>query len=777
MNDYRSNIILNDRMTSVIRDVNRALDGCIDAMEQMQRTGSAAFDPSALRDLRVASDQAAAELDAMEESLKSAGAAAEDSEGKFGKAGAAVKAIGAAAGAAAVAAGAAAFKLGKEVVSAYAEYEQLVGGVETLFGAGGQSLEEFARVNGKTVAEVARQYNALKDAEDTVLHNAAAAYKTAGLSANAYMETVTGFSASLIQSLGGDTAKAAKYADMAIIDMADNANKMGTDMASIQNAYQGFAKQNYTMLDNLKLGYGGTKEEMERLLEDAQKLSGQTYDISSYADIVDAIHVVQTEMGITGTTAKEAEGTISGSINMLKASFQNLLTGLGNPEADVKQLAENVVASLDSVIGNIVPVLENLVSVLPTAASALVQGIADMLPNILDAVTALFSSVLSMLVRLLPKLMPHVTKTLLQLVKEIVNSLPALMNAATQVVVTLVQGIAKALPELIPMAVQAIVTLTEGLIDNLPLILDAGLQLITGLAQGILASYPVLYGALPELIGGIVDFLLSAIPQIIQCGIDLLTALVGAMPQIISAIVTALPQIITGIISALLNHLPEIVQAGFDLLVALIEAMPEIILEIVGALPELIKGILDAILSGENLQAMLNCGYDLLMGMKQGIENAAKALWESVKGLVSGLIDGAKDLLGIGSPSKVFREIGGYTMEGFSLGIARSGQDAVYAVKDVMNDVQNAANDINTTANIGAQYTGLSGSFGSGSDTDYSTMRSATVSESPAVHNTFTFDLSGMQNSIASGNDIDDLITRFTDGVADALRTTAGGVY
>ena len=678
MNDYRSNIILNDRMTSVIRDVNRALDGCIDAMEQMQRTGSAAFDPSALRDLRVASDQAAAELDAMEESLKSAGAAAEDSEGKFGKAGAAVKAIGAAAGAAAVAAGAAAFKLGKEVVSAYAEYEQLVGGVETLFGAGGQSLEEFARVNGKTVAEVARQYNALKDAEDTVLHNAAAAYKTAGLSANAYMETVTGFSASLIQSLGGDTAKAAKYADMAIIDMADNANKMGTDMASIQNAYQGFAKQNYTMLDNLKLGYGGTKEEMERLLEDAQKLSGQTYDISSYADIVDAIHVVQTEMGITGTTAKEAEGTISGSINMLKASFQNLLTGLGNPEADVKQLAENVVASLDSVIGNIVPVLENLVSVLPTAASALVQGIADMLPNILDAVTALFSSVLSMLVRLLPKLMPHVTKTLLQLVKEIVNSLPALMNAATQVVVTLVQGIAKALPELIPMAVQAIVTLTEGLIDNLPLILDAGLQLITGLAQGILASYPVLYGALPELIGGIVDFLLSAIPQIIQCGIDLLTALVGAMPQIISAIVTALPQIITGIISALLNHLPEIVQAGFDLLVALIEAMPEIILEIVGALPELIKGILDAILSGENLQAMLNCGYDLLMGMKQGIENAAKALWESVKGLVSGLIDGAKDLLGIGSPSKVFREIGGYTMEGFSLGIARSGQDAAH---------------------------------------------------------------------------------------------------
>lgn len=281
------------------------------------------------------------ELDENEKAIKEGGKAAEESGSKFEGFGKVLKTVGVALGAVAVAAGAAAVKLGKEVIAAYADYEQLVGGVDTLF----------------------------KDSSQEIQRYAANAYKTAGLSANEYMETVTGFSASLIQSLGGDTEKAAKYADMAITDMSDNANKMGTDMSSIQNAYQGFAKQNYTMLDNLKLGYGGTKQEMERLLADAEKISGVKYDISSYADVVEAIHVMQESMDIAGTTAKEAEATISGSVNALKSAVSNLIVGFGDADADMELLCNNMVDAFKTVVANIIPVIENIVADFITSGS------------------------------------------------------------------------------------------------------------------------------------------------------------------------------------------------------------------------------------------------------------------------------------------------------------------------------------------------------------------------------------------------------------------------
>ena len=232
------------------------------------------------------------------------------------------------------AAGAAVGVLAKQSLEAYASYEQLTGGVETLF----------------------------KDSADIVMGYAENAYKTAGLSANQYMDTVTSFSASLLQSLDGDTAAAAEKANLAITDMSDNANKMGTTMESIQYAYQGFAKQNYTMLDNLKLGYGGTKEEMQRLLADAEAISGIHYDISSYADVVDAIHVIQTEMGITGTTAKEASTTIEGSLNAAKAAWENLLTGMGDSNANFDALVENFVSAVSTAAENILPRLIEILS-------------------------------------------------------------------------------------------------------------------------------------------------------------------------------------------------------------------------------------------------------------------------------------------------------------------------------------------------------------------------------------------------------------------------------
>ena len=259
-----------------------------------------------------------------------------------------------------VAGGTAVAGLATKAVQAYADYEQLVGGVETLFKGSAEKVKKYA---------------------DN-------AYKTAGLSANAYMETVTSFSASLLQSLDGDTEKAAEKADQAITDMSDNANKMGSSMEMIQNAYQGFAKQNYTMLDNLKLGYGGTKEEMERLLKDAEKISGQKFDISSYADVVDAIHVVQTEMGITGTTAKEAEKTISGSIGMMKASWTNLLTGLANGNADIPKLVRDVVNSGKTVLKNIIPAVKEVLKNIPAAISEISPEAGAAFQKIIDIVTA-----------------------------------------------------------------------------------------------------------------------------------------------------------------------------------------------------------------------------------------------------------------------------------------------------------------------------------------------------------------------------------------------------
>ena len=266
-------------------------------------------------------------------------------------------------GSAAVVAGAtASAALVKSAVDSYASYEQLVGGIETLFGAGGKTLEEYAKSVGKSTESAKKDYEQLMKAQEIALDNADQAYKTAGMSANDYMETVTGLAASLKQSTKNET-EAAKAADQAIIDMSDNANKMGTSMESIQNAYAGFSKQNYTMLDNLKLGYGGTKTEMERLLADAEKLKkaqgeNVSYSIDSFADVVEAIHVVQDEMGITGTTAKEASTTIEGSINSAKAAWENLLVGMADEDADLDALIDNFVESVEIAADNIIPVIE-----------------------------------------------------------------------------------------------------------------------------------------------------------------------------------------------------------------------------------------------------------------------------------------------------------------------------------------------------------------------------------------------------------------------------------
>lgn len=335
-----------------------------------------------------------------------------------------------------VAAGGALIAMSTQAVQCYADYEQLIGGVETLFGAGGQSIEEYAASVGKSVEEVRETYNNLMTAQDTVVDHAKEAFRTAGLSANDYMETVTSFSAALISSLNGDTVKAADIADKAIIDMSDNANKMGSSMESIQNAYQGFAKQNYTMLDNLKLGYGGTKTEMERLLADANELNKQQgiiteYSIENFADIVEAIHVVQTNMGITGTTSKEAATTIQGSIGMMKAAWTNFLTGMADPDQDFDALLGNLVDSVVTVADNLIPRIAALLPRLVSGLSQLAQSLARYIPNIvsqlLPALISGVSALVGELITAIPAILQVLVPVLFSSISEILSSVAGML--------------------------------------------------------------------------------------------------------------------------------------------------------------------------------------------------------------------------------------------------------------------------------------------------------------------------------------------------------------
>lgn len=587
-----------------------------------------------------------------------------------------LKVIGTGMAVAAGVAGAAAYGLSKQVIGAYGEYEQLIGGVETLFGNAADKVEDYADK----------------------------AFQTAGMSANAYMETVTGFSASLLQSLGGDTDKAADVANQAVTDMSDNANKMGSDISSIQNAYQGFAKQNYTMLDNLKLGYGGTKEEMQRLLDDAGKISGIEYDLSSFADLTEAIHVVQTEMGITGTTAKEATETIQGSLAGMGSAWQNLLSGLGNADADVGKLVDNVVEQFGYVVKNITPVLDNIVAALPTAINGLLSAIGELLPTLLTAFTSLFSQVLQTLLTLLPELIPVAIDAVMTIVQTIVDNLPLLIDVAMQLITSLVSGVAQALPTLIPAAVQAIITIVQGLIDSLPMLLDAALQLITGLAQGLITALPMLIDSLPQIITGIVTFLVSSIPIIIEAGIQLFLALVEALPEIIDGIIEAIPIIISAVSGALSDATPQLIQAGFKLFVALIENLPGIIIQIAGAVPRIMLAIISGFLSHLSNIAQVGSrlvtgfldeftsikwgevGINIIKGIASGITGAAGALWDSAKKVFGGFKDSVLGFFDINSPSRWGKNAVG---KWIPLGIAEGVEDEGDSIQNAMDAISN----------------------------------------------------------------------------------------
>ena len=489
--------------------------------------------------------------------------------------------------------------LGKSALDSVGQLEQNVGGVETLFG----------------------------DAADAVIASADRAYQTAGMSANDYMSTVTSFSASLLQSLGGNTEEAAKVADMAIIDMADNANKMGTSMDMIQNAYQGFAKQNYTMLDNLKLGYGGTKTEMERLLADAEKLTGVKYDINNLNDVYQAIHAVQEEMGITGTTAKEAASTLEGSMASAKAAWDNFMNGSG----DADQLADAFATAADNIVKNLAEIIPRFAETLPALGGAIIAQIPGLVAAIVPAVLSAGQSVLKQLQdAVLDFDFAGTADKVVQMITGFIegDGLGSLLDTLATIFTGIVNGISSMLPSLLPALIELISYVVTSLLDQLPAILDCALELILGLAQGILAALPVLIEALPEVISSIVEFLISAVPQIIDAGIELLMALVDALPVIIDALVDALPQIIRATVTALIAAAPQIAKAGVKLLGALIEAIPVIVVELAEAVPDIVAAIIDVLaeLPGLIGEVFAEIVTDLVEWGQQMLSNASTAM-------------------------------------------------------------------------------------------------------------------------------------------------------
>ena len=505
--------------------------------------------------------------------------------------------------------------IGKALASTISEganLEQSLGGIETLF----------------------------KDSADKVKANAAEAYRTAGMSANEYMELTTSFSASLLSSLGNDTAKAADIADMAMTDMSDNANKMGTSMEDIKNAYQGFAKQNYTMLDNLKLGYGGTKTEMERLLADAQKITGVKYDINNLSDVYSAIHVIQGELDITGTTAKESASTISGSFASMKATFKNVLGELAlgmDVGPALNALAETITTFL---VGNLWPAVWNILTALPGAIIAFVESLG-------------------------PKLAAAISEWIPQLGTQITAAGPQLLTSVATIITQLWNGILTYAPQVFEMATSIIGNLKTGIETQLPLMLESGSNFIVHFVNGILLNLPSLILGAGNVVAQFIGTISSALPTIISAGGNLILSLVNGvvnnLPQIISAAAT----IVIRMIAEFSRNLPQILQTGIEMIGKLGAGLIRAIPMLVGKIPEIIRSIRNEFSNVD----WGNIGRNIISGIANGLRNAGSQLWNAVKGVLGSFKDNVLSFFGIHSPSRWGIYVGKMIDAGFAKGL------------------------------------------------------------------------------------------------------------
>ena len=614
-------------------------------------------------------------------------------------------------------------------MNAYAAYEQNVGGIQKIFGNMGKSLEDYAAMTGQTVEQCSGKWQQLEQAQSTVLANADAAYKTAGMSANQYMEQVTGFSAALVSSLGGDTVKAADLANTAMVDMSDNANTFGTATEDLQNAYQGFAKQNYTMLDNLKLGYGGTKEEMQRLIKDAHAVNGAVDESSlSFDNIVLAIHTMQEQMQIAGTTSREAASTIEGSCNMAKAAWENWLTELGKDDADMEKLTGELVESVATAASNIVPRIATIVSTaveqLPGVISTLAPVVGEAFMSIADSAVsalsgafgglgevgaqvgpALYDGIVNGMSFLsgaaadimtqlggylsenLPTLMEQGLNILTGLSESLAENAGVLAEGAANLIVGLAQGIADSLPTIIEQAPVIVQNLADAINDNAPTLLGAGIQAIVTLALGIVQAIPTLIANIPAIFSAI----LAAWSDLdwISLGRNAITFLGSGITATVGFVTSAASNIVSAIRGAIANLPATLAGIGSNGISSLGSAIRGAVGFVTSAASSIGSSIMSALSSIPGRVASI--GSQIVQGIANGISGAADVVVNKITGVVGGAIDAAKNLLGIHSPSRVFRKMFGYVMEGAALGIDDTADMPVRSMRSAVSAVEDAA--------------------------------------------------------------------------------------
>lgn len=541
------------------------------------------------------------------------------------------------------AAGAAIGTITKFAVSSYSEYEQLVGGVETLFGAQGMSLKKYAKSIGETVGQAKGKYDQLIQAQTDVMNNAKVAYKTAGMSANDYMNTITSFAAALKQSTANET-EAAKVANMAVIDMADNANKMGTNMEDIQNAYQGFSKQNYTMLDNLKLGYGGTKSEMERLLQDAEKLTGIHYDINNLSDVYKAINAIQGKLGITGTTGEEAMKTIDGAMKMTKASWDNLLTGLADPKQAVGPLISEFTNSLGILAKNVTPKIKEVFNALP---DALIQITPQLMNTIIDLAPSLILAAINLVAGLIGAL-PGILEPIFSELTDIFNKIPQFLKGNANIVDGFLKSIDSGKPSIAAKGIEMITALINAIINSLPIIIQIGAKIIDSLGSSISSNMPSFLSRFLDILIQLSQMILTNLPILVGVGMKLIFSLVQGLMSSLPTLISKVPTIIANLADAFSNSAQTIFVWGIKIIAEIIKGLVMAIPSLIANIPKIIY----AIFAVWNAINWWNLGKGLISGIAKGISgmggslvNTAKNLFNSLKSHVSSIFNNIKNVI------------------------------------------------------------------------------------------------------------------------------------
>jgi phage-related protein len=541
------------------------------------------------------------------------------------------------------AAGAAIGTITKFAVSSYSEYEQLAGGVETLFGAQGMSLKKYAKSIGETVGQAKGKYDQLIQAQTEVMNNAKIAYKTAGMSANDYMNTITSFAAALKQSTANET-EAAKVANMAVIDMADNANKMGTNMEDIQNAYQGFSKQNYTMLDNLKLGYGGTKSEMERLLQDAEKLTGIHYDINNLSDVYKAINAIQGKLGITGTTGEEAMKTIDGAMKMTKASWDNLLTGLADPKQAVGPLISEFTNSLGTLAKNVTPKIKEVFNALP---NALIQITPQLMNTIIDLAPSLILAAINLVAGLIGAL-PGILEPIFSELTDIFNKIPQFLKGNANIVDGFLKSIDSGKPSIAAKGIEMITALINAIINSLPIIIQIGAKIIDSLGSSISSNMPSFLSRFLDILIQLSQAILTYLPVLVGMGMKLIFSLVQGLMSSLPTLISKVPTIIANLANAFSNSAQTIFVWGIKIIAEIIKGLVMAIPSLIANIPKIIY----AIFAVWNAINWWNLGKGLISGIAKGISgmggslvNTAKNLFNSLKSHVSNIFNNIKNVI------------------------------------------------------------------------------------------------------------------------------------